>query len=369
MSVNVVKLGDYIKIQTGKLDANASNENGIYPFFTCAVEPLQINTYAYDCECILVAGNGDLNVKYYNGKFNAYQRTYIIEIKNKELDIRYLYHFLTKYINILRKNSIGGVIKYIKLGDLTDIKLPLPSIDKQQKIVSILDKADEIRTKKKQANEKLDEFLKSTFIDMFGNPETNNKHWEAGTIRDIVKEAKYGTSSKAGSEGEYPILRMGNLTYNGAITLDDLKYIDLKSEELDKYLVRKGDILFNRTNSKELVGKTALFRYEQSMAFAGYLVRVRTNEKAKAEFLSAYMNSDYMKNMLQLKCKNIVGMANINAQELQDFGIYIPPMAFQDKFAQIVEKVEAQKQKNELVIEQMDNLFNSLSQRAFKGEL
>lgn len=178
MDKNLVKLGNYIKIQTGKLDANASDDNGEYPFFTCAVEPLRINKYAYDCECILIAGNGDLNVKYYNGKFNAYQRTYIIEVINKNLEIRYLYHFLTKYIDILRKNSVGGVIKYIKLADLTDIKLFLPSINQQQKIVSILDKADEIRQKKKQANEKLDEFLKSTFIDMFGDPETNKKHWE-----------------------------------------------------------------------------------------------------------------------------------------------------------------------------------------------
>lgn len=76
-----VKLGDLTKIKTGKLDANASSEDGQYPFFTCSREPLKISNYSYDCECVLVAGNGDLNVKYYNGKFDAYQRTYIIEEK------------------------------------------------------------------------------------------------------------------------------------------------------------------------------------------------------------------------------------------------------------------------------------------------
>ena len=79
----MARLGDYVRIRTGKLDANASSENGQYPFFTCAVEPLKIDTYSYDCECVLVAGNGDLNVKYYNGKFDAYQRTYIIESLDK----------------------------------------------------------------------------------------------------------------------------------------------------------------------------------------------------------------------------------------------------------------------------------------------
>ena len=100
----MVKLGEYVKIRTGKLDANASSENGQYPFFTCSVTPLKIDTYSYDCECVLVAGNGDLNVKYYNGKFDAYQRTYIIESKDKEiLTVPYLYSFLDKYVETLRE--------------------------------------------------------------------------------------------------------------------------------------------------------------------------------------------------------------------------------------------------------------------------
>ena len=108
-----VKLGEISKIKTGKLDAKASSKNGKYPFFTCSKEPLNIDTYSYECECILVAGNGDLNVKYYNGKFDAYQRTYIIEPSNKTFKAKYLYYFLDKYLEVLRKQSIGGVIKYI----------------------------------------------------------------------------------------------------------------------------------------------------------------------------------------------------------------------------------------------------------------
>lgn len=90
-----VRLGDYVSIKTGRLDANAASENGKFPFFTCSVEPLKIDKYSYDCECVLVAGNGDLNVKYYYGKFDAYQRTYIIESRNKNiLSVKYLYFFL-----------------------------------------------------------------------------------------------------------------------------------------------------------------------------------------------------------------------------------------------------------------------------------
>ena len=102
-----VRIGDLTKIRTGKLDANAASMDGQYPFFTCSKEPLRISTYSYDCECVLVAGNGDLNVKYYNGKFDAYQRTYIIENNNVEkLYLPYLYYFLETYIEELKHGDI-----------------------------------------------------------------------------------------------------------------------------------------------------------------------------------------------------------------------------------------------------------------------
>lgn len=295
------------------------------------------------------------------------QRVGCIRINSETLLPRYLFHFLNNdlFEQMCIKEAKGIAQLNLSTEWLKNVRVRVPSLEEQQRIVNILDKAEEIRTKKKLANEKLDEFLKSTFIDMFGDPEFNNKNWEKVVIRDVVKDVKYGTSSKAGLTGTYPILRMGNLTYNGAIVLDDLKYIDLKESEIDKYTVHKGDLLFNRTNSKELVGKTAVYRGTNTVAFAGYLVRVRTNNLAHYEFLSAFMNSSYMKKKLQMKCKNIVGMANINAQEFQDFDIYLPPIDLQNQFAQIVQKVEAQKEKNQKVIEQMDNLFNSLMQQAF----
>lgn len=367
MDVNVVKLGDYIKIQTGKLDANASDVNGIYPFFTCAVEPLQINTYAYDCECILVAGNGDLNVKYYNGKFNAYQRTYIIEIKNKELDIRYLYHFLTKYINILRKNSIGGVIKYIKLGDLTDIKLSLPSIDEQQKIVSILDKADEIRTKKKQANEKLNEFLKSTFVEMFGDPKLNNKNLTVTSIKDLCQTMTGSTPKKDNLEyynsKDIPWVKTGEVINS---------YINNSTE----YITHKA---IKETNCKLFPVDTILVAmYGQGLTRGrvGMLkIPATTNQACCAILPSENINQEFLFNQLKIQYKTLRDFGrggnqpNLNMDIIKNFEIIFPPIEEQNKFAQIVKKVEAQKQKNEEVLKQMDNLFNSLSQKAFKGEL
>ncbi len=190
----MVKLGEYVNIKTGKLDANAASKNGKFPFFTCSAKPLKIDTYAYDCECVLVAGNGDLNVKYYNGKFNAYQRTYIIESKDKNiLSVPYLYVYLNQYIDVLRNQSIGGVIKYIKLSNLANAKIPLVDLEKQNSIVTKLFKLDDIIHKYYKQLAMLDTLVKSRFIEMFGDCVVNPKGWKTKPLEDI---AEVGSSKR-----------------------------------------------------------------------------------------------------------------------------------------------------------------------------
>lgn len=205
---------------------------------------------------------------------------------------------------------------------------------------------------------------------MFGNPVTNPKGWPLGIIRELVSEVKYGTSKKASSDQkQFPIIRMNNITYSGEMNFTDLKYIDLDDKEQKNYLARKGDILFNRTNSKELVGKTAVYEKETPMVIAGYLIRVRVNEKANPYYISAYLNSKHGKATLMGMCKNIIGMANINAQEFQDIKILIPPVGLQDQYAQIVRQVTKYKNRQLKMMDLNNNLFIALSQRAFGGEL
>ena len=322
-----VRVSDLTKIRTGKLDANASSEDGKYPFFTCSKEPLRISTYTYDCECVLVAGNGDLNVKYYNGKFDAYQRTYIIEDNsNGKLYIPYLYYFMEDYVKELRKQAIGGVIKYIKLGNLTEAVITVPSIDRQKEIVEVLKKVGNILENYSKKLCQLDVLIKARFVELFGDPIKNPKGWEIVTIGDVVTEVRYGTSKPAVEGGKYPYLRMNNLTADGHLDLNDLKYIDIPDDEIEKCVVRKGDILFNRTNSIELVGKTAVFDLPEDMVIAGYIIRVRLNERILPEVFSQYMNLEALKDILRSMAKGAVNQANINAQELQSIKVYIPDM-------------------------------------------
>lgn len=170
MIAETVPLGELTKVQTGKLDANASSDDGEYPFFTCAREPLRIDRWKYDLDAVLVAGNGDLNVKHYKGKFESYQRTYIINsLNDQRLNTRYLFHFLDKYVEKLREQSIGGIIKYIKLDMLTGAEIPLPPLEEQRRIAAILDQADTLRRLRRRALDRLNTLGQAVFIDLFGN--------------------------------------------------------------------------------------------------------------------------------------------------------------------------------------------------------
>src|SRR5699024_449980 len=157
--------------------------------------------------------------------------------------------------------------------DLLSLEVPLPPLAEQKRIAAILDTADALRAKRRESLAQLDALLQTVLLDMFGDPVRKPKGWKVSVIRDLLISASYGTSKKASSEkGAYPIIRMGNITYSGAWDFQDLKYIDIDKKDLSKHLVHKGQILFNRTNSKELVGKTAVYHREEPMAFAGYLV-------------------------------------------------------------------------------------------------
>jgi type I restriction enzyme S subunit len=168
-------LGNYVSIKTGKLDANAAIDNGTYPFFTCAKEIYAIDNYAFDCEAILLAGNnavGDFNVKHYSGKFNAYQRTYVITvIDNNLLSYRFLYFQMLKSLRRFKEQSVGAGTKFLKLGMIKELEISLPPIAKQVKLTSMLDslldetKCLESLCKKKLAA--LDDLKKSFLFQAF----------------------------------------------------------------------------------------------------------------------------------------------------------------------------------------------------------
>lgn len=291
----------------------------------------------------------------------------VIQVKNK-VDINYLYLFLKSKQELIYSFQSGAGQPHVYWKNIKNIEIPLPSLTKQKEIAQMLDKASELIELRKATIEKLDELAQSIFIDMFGDPVSNPKKWDIKEIRDLILEAKYGTSEKSSEEiKKYAVLRMNNLTYSGCLDLTSLKYMDLEEKDKEKYLVKKGDLLFNRTNSKELVGKTAVYNREEPMAFAGYLIRVRCEDLATNVYISAFLNSKVGKKLLTNMCKSIVGMANINAQELQNIKIAHPPLELQQEFAKTIEKIESQKSFYEAELTGLQATFDALLSQSFEG--
>lgn len=258
---------------------------------------------------------------------------------------RYLMYALRSKRKFFESEAHGVAQKGIYLKQLSNIIVDVPELERQEATVQILDFVQNIIKKRHEELDKLDELIKARFIELFGTYPANEKRWTAGTIRDLVTEVRYGSSRKAadGDSGKYPYLRMNNITYNGELDLTDTKTIDIPDEELEKCTVRRGDLLFNRTNSKELVGKTCVYNRDEMMVLAGFVVRVRLNDRALPEFVSAFMNTDFSKQMLLGMCKAAIGQANINAQELQNIGIYIPPLQVQKDFVSFKTQVDKSK--------------------------
>ncbi|HBP9817070.1 TPA: restriction endonuclease subunit S [Escherichia coli] len=349
----LVTLGKHIDILSGcAFPSSGFNRNNGVPLIRIRdILSGKTETYyegSYDLKYLIKKGDllvgmdGDFNREYWKGTDALLnQRVCKITPNPETLDKNFLYHFLQKELDKIHATTDVVTVKHLSVKKIQDIKIRLPSLKEQKRIAAILDKADAIRQKREQAIKLADDFLRAKFLEMFGTPANNIHRFPKGTIRDLVDSVNYGTSAKASIDsGEYPILRMGNITYQGGWDFTDLKYLDLSVKEKDKYLVKEGDLLFNRTNSKELVGKTAVYEEDRPMAFAGYLIRVRPNSIGNNYYISGYLNSIHGKITLMNMCKSIVGMANINAQELQNIEILIPPKHLQDEYEIIYKKIK-----------------------------
>lgn len=363
-----IKIGDITKIRTGKLDANAADENGQYPFFTCSKEPLKINTYSYDCECVLVAGNGDLNVKYYNGKFDAYQRTYIIEDDSEGLlFMPYLYFFMESYIDELRKQSIGGVIKYIKLKNLTDALIELPSIEVQRKIVNIISKSKEIVRRKENEFELLDELVRARFVEMFGDPVTNPKDWETTSIGDecyYIKDGPHKSLPDIGRDnGGHPFISVRNIV-NGYIDFSDARYISDEDyyDSIKKCHPEKGDMLYSKGGT---TGIAKLIDIDEPFANWVHVAVLKFDKfRLNGIFFENMLNGDYCYSQSQRLTKGIANR-DLVLSAMAQIKLYCPPLKLQNQFASFVQEVDKSRSRIQKSLEASQELFDSLMQEYF----
>ena len=274
------------------------------------------------------------------------EKTFVIETKDESVLLQDFLPAIVrsesfwKYAN---DNQSGSVNHFINWTTFANYEFDLPDIETQRKLSALLWTMERTKTAYKNLIAKTDELVKSQFVEMFGLPDSNGHAFEIARIGDVVCDVHYGTSRKALDDGEFTYLRMNNITYGGELDLTDTKRISVPDKELAGCIVKKGDVLFNRTNSRELVGKTCAFKLDEPMIIAGYIIRLRMNGRVLPEYLSAFLNLDSSKKLLFTMAKGAVGQANINAQEVQSIQIVVPPMEAQISFQRLVEQSDKSK--------------------------
>lgn len=207
MKESYYKAKELVSFNTGKLDSNAAEDDGKYPFFTCAQDTYRINKYAFNTECVLLAGNnagGIFPLKYYKGKFNAYQRTYIIESRDPQhLDIKYFYFFLRPLLKAFEQQATGATTKFLTLKILNSIQVVLPSIGSQKKIAAILSDYDELIENNQRRIALLEKMAEEIYREWFvrlrfpGHEKVKKvkgvpEGWEVRWVADLVDRKRFG---------------------------------------------------------------------------------------------------------------------------------------------------------------------------------
>lgn len=299
---------------------------------------------------------------------------------NSNVDENYLFRFLQYYdvASLSRSTTVPSIRK----GDVENIPVPHPKLKEQK---GIADKLESILSKLETAQARLDKipttlkrFRQSVLAAATTGELTKDWHevngleeWEQVKLKDVGKGFNYGSSSKSQSEGKVPVLRMGNLQ-SGKLDWKKLVFTS-DDKEIEKYKLQPGDVLFNRTNSPELVGKTSIFRGEREAIFAGYLIKVQGTERLNTEYLNIQLNSPHARDYCWAVKTDGVSQSNINAKKLQAYEFELPSIEEQIEIVRVVTElfsnadlVEKQYQAAKL---RVDKMTQSILARAFSGKL
>ncbi len=290
------------------------------------------------------------------------------------LDPDYLYRYLSSKAEYLRAGSQGmaqGVITREMLGVL---EIPLPPIEEQRRIAAILDRADVLRVKRREALARLDELTQSIFIDMFGDPVVNERKWPAGVIGDFVDRFEGGKNivGSGDSADGYRVLKVSAVT--------SLSYRESESKPLPEgyvpptsHMVQVGDLLFSRANTSELVGATALVAdTDGRTALPDKLWRFKWKDESAAVpgYVAALFQRPSFRRKVSDRATGSSGsMKNISQGKVLSIPVGIPPVELQADFESLRVGVDSMKRDHRAALSELDALFSSLQSRAFRGEL
>ena len=303
------------------------------------------------------------------------QHIFRVDIDESEVDKNYLRYAINSKLSFIIDQAHGGVgLKHITKGKLEAIEIPLPPLKEQKRIAAILDKADAIRRKRQQAIKLTDDFLRSVFLDMFGDPVSNPKGWEVKALGSHLNAIESGASPKCESRpaqvGEWGVLKLGAVSYCKYVPSEN-KAIFHDYEPNPKNEIKKGDFLFTRKNTHELVAASALVENTlPKMLMPDLIFRLQTKNSLNRFYLWALLTHSGMRKKVQSYASGAAGsMPNISKANLRAIEIPVPPIEQQNRFRAIYQNVSNISHKINGSTEHIENQFFSLSQKSFSGKL
>ena len=310
---------------------------------------------------ILISWSASLGVFEWNqGPAWLNQHIFRVVFNKAMIDKRFFVHQARFLIQKSQNLAHGATMKHLTKKVFETLPFLYLGLNNQITIAEQLDALDTQINRAKRQIRFLDNLAKSRFVEMF-----LNSSWPIATIGECSMDIHYGTSEKASTEGEYVYLRMNNMGDDGSLDLSDIKRITLEGKALSNCLVRKGDLLFNRTNSREKVGKTCVFCLDEPMVIAGYIIRVRLDDRVDSTYLAAYMNLSSTKALLRGMAKGAVHQANINAKQLASIEFPLADIKAQKEFVSFVSQVDKSRFIAKQQIEKLQMLYDSLAQDYF----
>ncbi|QLQ29749.1 MAG: restriction endonuclease subunit S [Pseudoxanthomonas sp.] len=289
------------------------------------------------------------------------------------LDNEYLYYFLGTWTERLRKRSQGAAQTVITREMVEDLEMPLPPLAEQRRIAAILDKADALRTKRRETIAKLDQLLQSLFSDLFGDPVTNDRAWrddvKLGDVADIASGITKGRRA-SGSVRSVPYLAVANVQ-DRHLRLDSIKSIEATEAEIDRYRLLVNDLVLTEGGDPDKLGRGALWDGSvPDCIHQNHVFRVRvTSKDVDPIFLNWLVGSSRGKRYFLSVAKQTTGIASINMSQLKSFPLLIPPIDLQARFSAMVSAFEKWRFQFGESAKALDHLFESLQQRAFTGKL
>jgi len=351
---------------------------GLYPAFSASGQDVWHSEYSHDGTAIILSAVGARCGKCFlaKGKWSAIANTHIIWPNIDTADPEYLFFLLNNEAFWIRG---GSAQPFVKIKDSLNQKIPLPPIEEQHRIVSrikeCMERVEEIERLRKQAIEEIDATLPSLLNETFLNL---TEAYEMVEIGDVAAETRYGTSRKCSTIPKgTAILRIPNVA-KGFVNFDNIKYCSLEAKELKYLTLKKGDLLFVRTNgSRDLVGRCAIYEGNgdnQEHGFASYLIRVRLEQdKVRPHFLAFFLNSTHGRTELDKRRRTSAGQFNINSENLRNIKVPLPPIDVQDKLIEVLNdrqiKVHQIQSESTIAQETESHLRESILRKAFAGEL